>query len=103
MEDLFYITSKYAGEGLDNTHFSDIENIYVDGLSCNKASKAALVLQGTSRKPISSVIFDNINVGEAEIGVSFSDTKDVIVGECHIGGTVDVPTQVSSKDNLFGR
>ena len=28
---------------------------------------------------------------------------DVIVGECHIGGTVDVPTQVSSKDNLFGR
>lgn len=103
VEDLFYITSKYAGEGLDNTHFSDIENIYVDGLSCNKASQAALVLQGTSRKPISSVIFDNINVGEAEIGVSFSDTKDVIVGECHIGGTVDVPTQVSSKDNLFGR
>lgn len=103
VEDLFYITSKYAGEGLDNTHFSDIENIYVDGLSCNKASKAALVLQGTRQKPISSVIFDNINVGEAEIGVSFSDTKDVIVGECHIGGTADVPTQISAKDNIFGR
>lgn len=103
VEDLFYITSKYAGEGLDNTHFSDIGDIYVDGLSCNKASKAALVLQGTRQKPISSVVFDNINVGEAEIGVSFSDTRDVTVGECHIGGTVDVPTQISAKDNIFGR
>ncbi|MDE6479426.1 MAG: glycoside hydrolase family 28 protein [Muribaculaceae bacterium] len=103
VEDLFYVTSKYAGEGLDSSHFSEIEGIYVNGLSCSKASQAALVLQGTKQKPISNVIFDNVNVGEAKIGVSFSDTKNVLVGECHIGGTVDVPTQVTSKDNIFGR
>lgn len=101
VEDLFYVTSKYAGEGLDNDHFSEISDIYVDGLKCNKASGAALVLQGTSQKPISHIVFDNIEVGEAEIGVSFSDTRDVTVGECHIGGSVDVPTQISSKDNIF--
>lgn len=103
VEDLFYVTSKYAGEGLDSDHFSEIEGIYVDGLSCGKASKGALVLQGTKEKPISNVVFDNISVGEAEIGVSFSDTRNVSVGECHIGGTVDIPTQVTNKDNIFGR
>lgn len=103
VEDLFYITSKYAGEGLDSDHFSAISDIYVDGLCCRRVINAALVLQGTSQKPISNVLFDNISVGEAKIGVSFSDTRNVTVGECHIGGYVDVPTQVSHKDNIFGR
>ncbi len=103
VEDLFYITSKYAGEGLDNNRFSEIENICVNGLSCTKALKAALVLQGTSEKPITDVVFNNIVVGEAQIGVSFSDTRNVSVGECHIGGTVDIPTQISSKDKIFER
>lgn len=103
VEDLFYVTSKYAGEGLDSSHFSEIEGICVNGLSCSKASQAALVLQGTKQKPISNVFFDNISVGEAKIGISFSDTRNVTVGDCHIGGSVDVPTQVSHKDNIFGR
>lgn len=103
VEDLFYVTSKYAGEGLDNNHFSEIEHIVVDGLSCRKASKAALVLQGTSERPVTDVSFDNIEVGEAEIGISFSDTRHVMIGECHIGGKVDVPTQITAKDNIFGR
>ncbi len=103
VEDLFYVTSKFAGEGLDNNHFTEISNIYVEGLTCNIASKAALVLQGTTEKPITKVVFDNISVGEAKIGVSFSDTRNVSVGECHIGGTVDIPTQISSKDNIFNR
>lgn len=101
VEDLFYVTSKYAGEGLGNNHFSEISDIHADGLKCNKATNAALVLQGTSQKPITGVSFDNIEVGEAKIGVSFSDTRDVSMGECHIGGTVDVPTQISAKDNIF--
>ncbi len=103
MEDLFYVTSKFAGEGLENNHFSEISQIYIDGLTCKKASKAALVLQGTSEKPNTDVVFDNISVGEATIGVSFSDTRNVSVGECHIGGKVDIPTQISSKDNIFDR
>lgn len=102
VEDLFYVTSKYAGEGLDSSHFSEIKSICVNGLSCSKASQAALVLQGTKQKPISNVFFDNISVGEAKIGISFSDTRNVTVGDCHIGGSVDVPTQVSHKDNIFG-
>lgn len=103
VEDLFYVTSKYAGEGLDNNRFSEIENIVVDGLYCNKVSKAALVLQGTKEKPISRVVFDNIEVAEASNAVSFSDTHEVMVGECHIGGAADVPTQITDKDKIFNR
>ncbi|MDE5997906.1 MAG: glycoside hydrolase family 28 protein [Muribaculaceae bacterium] len=103
VEDLFYVTSKYAGEGLDSSHFSEIESIYVNCLSCSKASQAALVLQGTKQKPIYNVFFENINVGEAKIGVSFSDTEKVSVGECHIGGTVEFQKHETSKHNIFGR
>lgn len=101
VEDLFYVTSKYAGEGLDNHYFSEIGDIVVDGLSCRKASKAALVLQGTAQSPVSDVYFDNIEVGEAEIGISFNDTHNVGLGKCNIGGKVDVPTQITDKDKIF--
>lgn len=57
VEDLFYVTSMYAGEGLNNIHYTDVKNIYVDSLFCRKVRKAGLVLQGTSQKPISDVIF----------------------------------------------
>lgn len=103
VEDLFYITSKYAGEGLDNHYFSEIGDIVVDGLRCGAASKAALVLQGTTARPIHDVMFDNVEVGSAEIGVSFSDTERVAMGRCSIGGVVDVPTQITDKDKIFSR
>ena len=52
VEDLFYVTSMYAGEGMDNNHYSEVCNIYVKDISCKKASAAAIVLQGTLAKPI---------------------------------------------------
>ncbi|MDE6370384.1 MAG: glycoside hydrolase family 28 protein [Duncaniella sp.] len=103
VEDLFYVTSKYAGEGLDNTHFSEIRGLHVDGLHCKRASAAALVLQGTTAKPVTDVTFRNVEVGEARIGLSFSDTRGVSVNDCHIGGTVDIPTQVTAADKIFDR
>ncbi len=53
----FYVTSRYAGEGLTNHHFSTVKNIFVDGLKCNNVSAAALVLQGTEAKPVTNVCF----------------------------------------------
>lgn len=101
VEDLFYVTSRYAGEGLDNNHFSTVENIFVDGLSCRKASLAALVLQGTEAKPVRNVVLKNIEVGSAKIGMSFENVEGVGMGECHVGGKVGIPSQITAKDNLF--
>ena len=101
VEDLFYVTSKYAGEGLESTHFSEISDIVVDGLSCREATGAALVVQGTEQLPVSRVSFDNIRVGSAKTGISFTDTCPVMLGTCAIGPSADIPTQVTAADNIF--
>lgn len=101
VEDLFYVTSMYAGEGLDNNHYTDVENIYVDSLICRKATKAGLVLQGTPQKPIKNVIFSNVEIGEVANAISFDNTSAVEIRNSHLGGRAGVPTQITSGDNIF--
>lgn len=103
VEDLFYVTSMYAGEGLNNIHFTEVKNIYVDSLYCHKARKSGLVLQGTSQKPISNIIFNNVEIDEACNAISFDNTTDVKIYNCHIGGHAGVPTQASFADKLFSK
>ena len=101
VEDLFYVTSMYAGEGLDNNHFTEIDNLYVNGIKCRKVRQAALVLQGTPQKPIRNVTLQNIEVGECKNAMSFENTEPVQISNCFIGGKVGVPTQAAAKDKLF--
>ncbi|MBQ7422538.1 MAG: glycoside hydrolase family 28 protein [Prevotella sp.] len=103
VEDLFYVTSMYAGEGLGNNHYSEIEHLHVDGLRCNKARQAALVLQGTQEKPVRHVSFRNIEVGECKNAISFEHTEDVQMQDCFLGGRVGIPTQVTPKDKIFDK
>lgn len=103
VEDLFYVTSRYAGEGQDNHHFSTIRNIFIDGLKCNNVKQAALVLQGTEAKPVFNVMFNNVDVAKAKIGLSFENALDVNISSSHIGGKVGTPTTVTPQDNLFGK
>lgn len=42
VEDLFYVTSMYAGEGMDNNHYSEVCNIYVKDISCKKHRRQLL-------------------------------------------------------------
>ena len=101
VEDLFYVTSRYAGEGLQNHHFSTIRNIFVDGLSCHQVSEAALVLQGTEAKPIENVMFNHVAVDKAKTGISFENVMGIRMGDCYIGEKVGTPTQVTAKDKIF--
>ncbi len=103
VEDLFYITSMYAGEGQDSRHFTEVSDIHVDGLSCRQASAAAIVLQGTAAKPIERVDFKNVEVGEARIGMSIDHAPAVRFTDCHIGGKAGTPTQITDKDKIFER
>lgn len=101
VEDLFYVTSMYAGEGMDNNHFTQVHDIYVKDLKCRKANVAALVLQGTKAKPIYNVNFENVNVDQAGVGLSFSNTEMIGVANCNLGGYVGVPSTASAKDKIF--
>ena len=103
VEDLFYATSMYAGEGMDNDHFTEVHDIYVKDVSCKKASAAALVLQGTAAKPIYNVRFENVDADEARIGLSFTNTDDIVIKNCNLGGRVGIPSTASAKDKVFER
>ena len=103
VEDLIYVTSKFAGEGLDNNHFTDINGLHIDGLRCRKVRRHAFVLQGTAHKPICDVSIRNVDIQEASFGLSIENTEDVRVKDCHIGEHVGIPSVISEKDNLFGR
>ena len=92
VEDLFYATSMYAGEGLDNDKYTRVGNIFVDEMRCRKASKAGLVLQGTEAEPIRNVVFSNVEIGAAENAISFDNTEGVEMINCHIGGRAGVPS-----------
>ncbi len=93
VEDLFYATSMYAGEGLDNNKFTRVSNIYIDGMTCRKAAAAGLVLQGTEAEPIRNVVFSNIEIGDVKNAISFDNTEGVELLNCHIGGRAGVPSQ----------
>lgn len=102
VEDLFYITSKYASEGQSNAHPSVVSDVYVDGVTCEKVLNAAVVLQGTENEPLRNITFRNMNIKEAKIGFSSMYAPDVKITDCNIGGTVNTaPTTASSKDNLW--
>lgn len=102
VEDLFYITSMYAGEGMDDNHFTEVRDIHVENVRCNKVRNAAIVLQGTVAKPLTSISFKDVNVKACTIGFSSMNTDPVVLQNCNLGGTVNgAPTQASKADKLF--
>lgn len=101
VEDLFYVTSMYAGEGLDDNRFSTVRGIYVENLKCRKARQAGIVLQGTVAKPIKDVCFKGVDIDEVRNALSMDNTQNVTFADCHLGGKAGVPTQITAKDNIF--
>lgn len=102
VEDLVYVTSMYAGEGADDNHFTDIYDIHVENVTAQKASNAAIVLQGTVAKPLRNITFKDVTVDECRVGFSSANTETIGLINCNLGGTVDsAPSQAAHKDNLW--
>ena len=103
VEDLFYVTASYAGEGLDNNRYTSIKNINVNTLAADTVSSAAIVIQGIKEMPVKHVTLNGVSCNEAKIGLSIENVEDVTVNNCFVGGRAGVPTMVTAKDNIFGR
>ena len=86
VEDVFYATSFYHGEG--KGFVTDIHRVYVDGLSCKKANHAGLVIQGFPDKKIHNIKFSNVMIESTPIGVSFNDVENIQLENVNIGGVV---------------
>lgn len=93
VEDLFYVTTRYAGEGMDNNHYAKISDISVDGLKCRKVRKGTLVIQGIEACPVERVALNRIEVGDAgECAIDFSHALDVTLNNSTLGEKSGVPT-----------
>ncbi len=101
VEDLFYLTSMYAGEGLHNHHFTAVHDIYVKDLVCQKACGAAIVLQGTVQEPLRDICFERVVADQAAIGLSMEHTEAIDFKNCNLGGYAGVPTTASAADKVF--
>lgn len=104
LEDMFYITSMYANEGAEDNHFTDVYDIHAKDIYARKVSNAAIVLQGTTVKPLHDITFERINVDECKTGFSSMNAPGVVLTDCNIGGKINsAPSQVTKQDNIFGR
>lgn len=88
VEDCFYITSFYHGEG--KGHVTDIHDVYVENVSCRKARNAGIVVQGFPEKPVTNICFKNVRVDSAKVALSLTNTDKIVMGNVTIGGAVEV-------------
>ncbi len=86
VEDLFYITSYYHGEG--KGFATKISDIFVENIYCRKARNAGIVIQGFESQKVSNVQFLNVTVDSLKVGLSINDAEGVILNNVNLGGTI---------------
>jgi polygalacturonase len=86
VEDLFYITSFYHGQGEGFT--TKIENISIENVRCRKARKGGIVIQGFPTEKVRNISFHNISIDSAAIGISVNHVENITFSDVNIGGKV---------------
>ncbi len=90
VEDCFFITSYYHGEG--QGHSTDISNIYVDSLTCRKASAAGIVVQGFPEKPVHDIYFSNVKIDTVKNALSITNAYNIVMNNVVLGEEAKIPT-----------
>lgn len=84
VEDLFYITSFYHGEG--KGFVTNIKDIHVENVKCRKANNAGIVIQGFPEQKVENVSFKNVMLDSVRVGVSVNNVKDITFEDVNLGG-----------------
>lgn len=95
VEDCIYITANYMGEGSEFP--SEVSDIYLSDISCNKVRETALIIQGYPLKKVRNVYLNNIEIKSAKNGMTLQHTENVVVNEVIIGQKATIPTSVSNS------
>lgn len=96
VEDCFYITANYHGEG--EGFNSKISDVFITNVTCEEATGTAVVIQGFEESKVENVILTNVKVNKTNNATSITNTKNVIFDEVIIGEEATVPTSVSGKE-----
>lgn len=95
VEDCIYITANYQGEG--SQYPSEVHDIYISDITCNKARETAIIIQGYPQKKVRNVTLKNIEVKAAKNGMTILNTENVTLNDVVIGQKASVPTAVSNS------
>jgi len=90
VEDGFFITSFYHGEG--KGFATDIRNVFVENVKFRKATNAGVVIQGYPSKKVRDIHFSNVTIDSAATGVSLSNAENIVFNNVIIGQEVRVPS-----------
>lgn len=90
VEDCFFITSYYHGEG--EGFATDISNVFVDNVSCKHASNAGIVIQGFPQKKVHDVNFSKVTIDSAATAISMTNAENIVFNDVVIGREVKVPS-----------
>lgn len=94
VEDAIYITANYMGEG--SAFPSDVSDIYLSNITCNKVRETAIVIQGYPQKKVKNVYLNQIEIKSAKNGMTIQNTENVTVNDVIVGQKATVPTSVSN-------
>lgn len=86
VEDLFYVTSHYHGEGSGFTTI--IEDLYIDSVSCRKARNGGIVIQGFPEEKVRNISFNNIRIDSVKVAVSVNHVENIRFSNVNLGGTI---------------
>jgi len=84
VEDCFYITSNYHGEGKGNN--TEIRNVFVDSLTCRKATGTGIFIQGYPAKKIKNIVFSNVRIETTALPLSIINSENIVMNNVFIGG-----------------
>ncbi len=93
VEDAFYITANYHGEG--SGFNSKISDVFISNVTADEATGTAVVIQGFAESKVENVHLTNIRIKKAANATTITNTKNVIFEEVIIGKEATVPTAVS--------
>ncbi|HSP82737.1 MAG TPA: glycoside hydrolase family 28 protein [Gillisia sp.] len=96
VEDAFYITANYHGEG--SGFNSKISDVFISNVTADEATGTAVVIQGFSESKVENVQLKNIRIKKAKNAISIINTKAILFEEVIIGEEATVPTSVSGKE-----
>lgn len=96
VEDCFFITSNYQNQG--KGFETEIREIHVNNLHCEKAENAGIVIQGFATKKVSDIYLSNVNIKKAAVGLFMEHAENIVFDNVISGGRVGAPSTAKTGD-----
>ncbi|MDD2618689.1 MAG: glycosyl hydrolase family 28 protein, partial [Bacteroidales bacterium] len=96
VEDCFFITSNYQNQG--KGFETEIRDIHVNNLHCEKAENAGIVIQGFATKKVSDIYLSKVNIEKAAVGLFMEHAENIVLDNVISGGRVGAPSTAKTGD-----